>query len=96
MPSSRHKQASLFDETPHIVLDQVKENQYIISPSTGDGHMSAELFDQLENKINDLVARYEAMKNENTRLAEENHRLQQEREGLKGRIDAILGKLDGL
>ena len=58
--------------------------------------MSAELFDQLENKINDLVARYEAMKNENTRLAEENHRLQQEREGLKGRIDAILGKLDGL
>lgn len=58
--------------------------------------MSAELFDKLENKISDLLARHGALKEENIRLTEENSRLQQEREGLKERIDAILSKLDGL
>jgi len=77
-------------------LDNVQENQYIISPSRGVDHMNAELFDKLETRISELLARHGALKDENSRLAEENKRLQQEREGLKERIDAILSKFDDL
>lgn len=58
--------------------------------------MSADLFEQLDKKISELVARHEALKEENRMLVEENKRLQQEREGLKGRVDAILAKLEGM
>ena len=77
-------------------LDFIQENQYIISPLEGEVPMSADLFEQLDKKISDLVVRHEALKEENRMLVEENTRLQQEREGLKGRVDAILAKLEGV
>ena len=58
--------------------------------------MNHELLEALENKVNDLLEKYTAQKDENARLAEENQRLHSEREGLKSRVDAILGKLDGI
>ncbi|MDD2900739.1 MAG: cell division protein ZapB [Desulfuromonadaceae bacterium] len=58
--------------------------------------MNYELFEALENKVNDLLEKYTALKNENQRLSEENHRYQSEREGLKSRVDAILGKLEDI
>lgn len=58
--------------------------------------MNHELFGTLENKVNDLLDKYAALKDENTRQAEEIQRLHSEREGLKSRIDAILGKLEGI
>lgn len=96
MPSSRHKQCDLFGDFTQMPLDIVQENQYIITPSQGVDHMNTELFDKLETKISELLARHGALKDENNRLAEENNRLQQEREGLKERIDAILSKFDDL
>jgi len=96
MPSLKHEQCDLFGDFSQMSLDVVQENQYIISPSRGVDHMNAELFDKLETKISELLARHEALKDENNRLAEENRRLQQERERLKERIDAILSKFDDL
>jgi cell division protein ZapB len=58
--------------------------------------MNHELFETLESKVGDLLAKYSALKDENILLAEENERLLAEREGLKSRVDAILGKLEGI
>lgn len=58
--------------------------------------MNHELFETLESKVSDLLGKYAALKDENTRLTEENQRLQAEREGFKSRIDSILGKLEGV
>lgn len=58
--------------------------------------MNPELLQTLENKINDVVAKYNSLKEENAHLWEENQRLQSEREGFCSNIDSILGKLEGL
>lgn len=77
-------------------LDFIQEKQYFTVPSEGDAAVDSELFEKLENKINDLLASYTAIKEENRVLAADNQRLQQEREGLKGRIDSILSKLESV
>jgi cell division protein ZapB len=58
--------------------------------------MNHELFESLDRKINELLVKYAALKDENLRLIEENHRFQTEREGIRQRVDVILGKLDGV
>ena len=58
--------------------------------------MDNELFEVLEAKVEELLGRYAALKEENSRLCDENQQLNQERQGLKSRIDAILGKLEGI
>lgn len=77
-------------------LDFSLVSEYIIVPRKEIETMNYELLEALENKVNDLMEKYMALKDENARLAEENHRIQSEREGLKSRVDAILGKLDGI
>lgn len=77
-------------------LDFSLASEYIIVPRKEIEIMNHELLEALENKVNDLLEKYMALKDENNRLAEENHRIQSEREGLKSRVDAILGKLDGI
>jgi cell division protein ZapB len=58
--------------------------------------MNHELFETLETRVNDLLGKYSALKDENARLTEENQRLQAERESLRSRVDLILGKLEGI
>jgi FtsZ-binding cell division protein ZapB len=58
--------------------------------------MNHELFESLDSKVIDLVEKYRALKEENSRLAEEIEQFKVEREGFSSRIDAILGKLDGI
>ncbi len=77
-------------------LDFLAASEYINDPRKESKNMNHELFETLENKVNNLVEKYAALKDENSRLAEENQRLQSEREGLKSRVDAILGKLEGI
>jgi cell division protein ZapB len=77
-------------------LDFIQEKQYFSAPFEGDAAVDSELFEKLEQKINDLVTRYTEIKEENHILTEENRRMQQEREGLKGRIDGLLNKLEGV
>lgn len=96
MPSSSGKSTRLARDVSQMPLDFVQENQYINAPSRGVTSVNADLFEKLDNKISDLVARHTALKEENQMLIEENKRLQQEREELKGRIDAILSRLEGV
>ena len=56
--------------------------------------MNQELFETLDKKVGELLEKYMAVKEENSRLREENQRFQAEREGLKSRVDTILGKLE--
>ena len=77
-------------------LDFSHVSEYIIVPRKEIEIMNHELFEALENKVNDLLDKYRALQDENNRLAEENQRIQSEREGLKSRVDAILGKVDGI
>jgi len=58
--------------------------------------MSAELFDELEGRINSLMNVASELKLENDRLKQENDRLNSERGDLKSRIDSILRKLEGV
>jgi cell division protein ZapB len=58
--------------------------------------MNQELFETLDKKVGELLEKYMAVKEENSRLMEENQRFQAEREGLKSRVDTILGKLEGI
>lgn len=58
--------------------------------------MNHELFESLDSKVSDLVEKYRALKEENSRLSEEIEQLKAERQGFGSRIDAILGKLDGI
>lgn len=96
MPSSRPDSSRRQKIPVQMGLDFIQENQYIITHLEGGAAVEAELFEKLEKKISDLLARYSAIKEENLLLTEENKRLQQDREGLKGRIDAILNKLEGV
>jgi cell division protein ZapB len=58
--------------------------------------MSADLFDELEERITTLLQSLNELKLENSRLRLENSRLSDERGGLKSRIDSILKKLEGV
>jgi cell division protein ZapB len=58
--------------------------------------MSAELFDELEGKVCDLIALVSDLRLENGRLKQENGRLSEERGRFKSRIDSILKKLEGV
>ncbi|OGR29743.1 MAG: cell division protein ZapB [Desulfuromonadaceae bacterium GWB2_53_15] len=58
--------------------------------------MNQELFEILDSKVNELVEKYTALREENSRITQENQQLLDEREGLKARVDAILGKLEGI
>lgn len=96
MRSSSAKTARNTRDFIQMPLDFVQENQYINPPLQGVVRVSADLFEKLDNKISDLVARHNALKQEHQQLADENARLLQEREALKGRIDAILSRLEGV
>ncbi len=96
MPSSRPHSHRRQEPPAQMGLDFIQENQYIIAPSEGGQPVESELFERLEEKINNLLSNYAALKEENRNLLEEKNRLQQEREGLKGRIDTILSRLEGV
>jgi len=77
-------------------LDFVPAASYSGTPRKETELMNQELIEELENKINNIVEKYSALKAENERLNEEIKRFSDDREGIKSRIDAILGKLDGI
>ncbi len=56
--------------------------------------MDVELFGRLEQKVEELLASYAVLKQENVRLHEENQRLIEARDGVRRRIDAVLEKLE--
>jgi cell division protein ZapB len=56
--------------------------------------MNADIFELLEQKIDLLLERHQALQRENLSLREEIRKLASEREGIKDRIDAILMKLE--
>lgn len=58
--------------------------------------MSADLFNELEGRINSLINVVHELKLENDRLKSDNERLTQERVGFKARIDSVLKKLEGV
>lgn len=58
--------------------------------------MSADLFNELEGRINSLMNVVQELRLENDRLKSDNERLNEERVGFKARIDSILKKLEGV
>jgi cell division protein ZapB len=104
MPSSRPDKAGSkkrrAEDEPcdfaQLGLDFSTASEYSNVPRKDTETMNHELFEALENKVNGLLEKYTALKNENSRLTEENQQLQSEREGFKSRVDAILGKLEGV
>jgi cell division protein ZapB len=96
-PSRRKgKSANELHKINQLGLDFVPPPSYSVHPRKETELMNQELIEVLEKKIGDIVAKYTALKEENTRLNEEIQRLSQDREGIKSRVDAILGKLDGI
>lgn len=77
-------------------LDFEPADVYIKLPKKENETLDFELFVTLEAKLDELLGKYAALKEENRRLSEENQRLSEERQGLKSRIDAILNKLEGI
>jgi cell division protein ZapB len=77
-------------------LDLTPTSTYSYFPRKESEPMNHELFESLDNKVADLLNKYQTLKEENARLTEENERFKSEREAFKSRIDAILGKLDGI
>ena len=77
-------------------LDFTPADGYIDASRKEDETLDHELFEMLERRVDELVEKYNALKNENAALKEENQRYLSEREGLKSRFDAIIGKLDGV
>jgi cell division protein ZapB len=104
MPSSRSSNAGSKkrrgEDEPcdfaQLGLDFSTACEYSNVPRKEIETMNHELFETLENKVNVLLEKYTALKDENSRLTEENQLLQSEREGFKSRVDAILGKLEGV
>jgi len=104
MPSSRPEKSSRQkgDSNPELCdfnqlgLDFVSSASYSMPLRKETNDMNQELIEVLEKKINDVVEKYIALKEENSRLNEEVQRLSSDREGIKARVDAILGKLDGI
>ena len=58
--------------------------------------MDADYFDELERRVELLLADYASLQQEHELIKGENVRLRQERSGFKGRVDAILLKLEGI
>ena len=58
--------------------------------------MSADLFEELEERVVSLMEALNELKLENSRLRQENDRLSAERGGFKSRIDSILQRLEGV
>jgi len=77
-------------------LDFTPADEYSTLPGKDTMPMNHELFEALDAKVGDLLEKFRALKEENSRLAEENGRLQAERDLFRSRIDSILGKLDGI
>ena len=104
MPSFRSdRTASLLDrnmkesrDIAQLGIDFVSAYGYSAIPQKGEKTMNHELFESLDRKINELLEKYAALKDENSRLVEENQRFQAEREGIRQRVDVILGKLEGV
>jgi cell division protein ZapB len=104
MPFSRHEKprrqqgndATELCDFNQLELDFVPATSYSMPPRKETVFMNQELIEALEKKIGDVIEKFSALKDENTRLNEEIQRLSSEREGIKSRVDAILGKLDGI
>jgi len=77
-------------------LDFAPSGGYIDHLKKETEPLNQELFETLEVKLDELVNKYFALKDENNQLREENHQLKAERQGLKSRIDGILSKLEGI
>ena len=58
--------------------------------------MGADLFEELEGRVDALLQSLDELKLENSRLQQENDRLSEERGDFKSRIDAILQRLEGV
>jgi len=54
------------------------------------------MIEALENRVDEILEKYAALKLENARLNEELFRFSSEKEELKSRVDAILDKLEGI
>lgn len=104
MPSSRadksRRRSKLSVEDPHDInqlgLDFMTPAEYSCAPRKEMEPMNQELIELLESRINVIVEKYSALKEENARLNEELRRFSSERAGLKSRVDVILGKLEGI
>lgn len=77
-------------------LDFTSAGGYSYSSRKENEPMHNELFEALDRKVDILLEKHAALKDENILLAEENQKLLSEREGLKLRIDSILSKLEGI
>ena len=77
-------------------LDFTSEPEYSEADLRGGELMNRELFESLDNRVTDLVNKYQALKKENIQLQEEIERYKTEKETVKSRIDVIIGKLDGI
>jgi cell division protein ZapB len=99
-PDKHHNRTGRRSEEPHkfnqLGLDFIATSEYISPPRKENEPMDQELIDVLEKRIGDIVEKYNALKEENSRLNADISRLSSDREGLKSRVDAILGKLDGI
>ena len=96
MRSSKPKKAGEVRDLTQLGLDFSQVSEYINVPRKEYENMNQELFEALEKKVDDLLQKYNSLKDESIRLVQDNQRLTDEREGLKGRVDAILGKLEGI
>ena len=96
MHSSRRRKTREVPDFTQLGLDFTLPCEYINVPRKEMETMNQELFDILDNKVNELVEKYTALKEEHARITQENQQLRDEREGLKSRVDAILGKLEGI
>lgn len=83
-------------DSSQLGLDFVEEYQYITAPLKEVETMEAELFERLEEKINQLVSGTQQLKEENQNLRQELESLRHGREVMKGRIDNILSRLEGV
>jgi len=90
----KHRKESSY--SAQLGLDFIPPSDYSDTPRKEPQIMNPELLHALENKINDIVGKYNALKEENNRLMQENQQLQSEREGFRSNIDSILGKLEGI
>lgn len=77
-------------------LDFISNGEYINSSQKEGPTMNNELFATLDQRITELLEKYNALKKTNHELAEENQRLKTERESLKSSVDSILNKLEGI
>lgn len=95
-PVRTHRRSEEPRDFNQLGLDFPAAAEYSVAPRKETEIMNQELVDVLEQKIGDLVERYNALKEENARLHAEIQQSASDREGLKSRVDAILGKLDGI